>query len=144
MFNIRHQYLQIRKLREQLKLNQMLLHIHFSENYTYKHNTEIQSVHFGASNMQTTLHTGMLYTATEVVPFATLSESMYHDPSAIWTHLKPIVEDARNTNSQIDSAYFLSDGPVTQYKSNQLLLAFAPAFPVGYEIRYLVLFGCWP
>ena len=61
----------------------------------------------------------MLYTATEVVPFATLSESMRHDPSAIWAHVKPIVEDARKTNreSHIDSAFFLSDGPVTQYKS---------------------------
>ena len=82
VFNIRHQYLQSRKLREQLKPNQMFLHIDFSENYTCKYNTEIQSVHFGAPNMQTTLHTGMLCTATEVVPFATLSESMCHDLSA--------------------------------------------------------------
>ena len=112
----------------------MLLHIDFSKNYTCKYNTEIQSVHFGASNMQT-LHTGMLYTATKVVPFATLSESMRHDPSAIWAHLKPIVEDAHKTNPQIDSACFLSDGPVTQCKSkaNFYLLS---SLPFQWGIKY--------
>ena len=66
------QIFKIRKLRKQLNPNQMLLQVDFSENYTCKYNTEIQSVHFGAPNMQTTLPTGMLYKATEVVPFATV------------------------------------------------------------------------
>ena len=113
---------------EQLQPNQMLLHIDFRENYTCNYNKEIYSVLFGASNMQTTLHTSMLCTATEIAPFATLSESMRHDLSAIWAHLKPIVEDAHKTNPHIDSAYFLSDGPVTQYKSkaNFYLLSSLP------------------
>lgn len=78
--------------------------------------------------MQTTLHTGMMYTATEIVQFATLPESMRHDPSAIWAHLTPIVEDARKANPHIDSAYFLSDSPVSQYKSkaNFYLLSSLP------------------
>ena len=69
-------------------------------------------------------------------PFATLSESMRHDPSATGAHLKPIVEDARKTNSQIDSAYFLSDGPVTQYKSkaNFYLLS---SLPFQWGIKYV-------
>ena len=114
----------------------MLLHIDFSENYTCKYNIEIRSVHFGESNMQTTLHTSMLYTATEVVPFVTLSEYMRHDPWATWAHLKPIVEDAHKTNQQIDSAYSLSDGPVTQYKSkaNVYLLS---SLPFQWSMEYV-------
>ena len=48
--------------------------------------------------------------------------------------MKPIVEDARKANPQIDSAYFLPDGPVTQYtsKANFYLLS---SRPLGSETR---------
>ena len=100
VFNIRHQYLQI------MKPKQMFIHIDFRENYTYKYNTEIQSVHFGPPTCKQPF---IQVCCVRQPKFATLSVSMRHDPSAIWAHLKPMVEDARKTNPQIDSACFLLD-----------------------------------
>ena len=59
-FNIRNQYRQLRDKRLGLATNEMMLHIDFSENFGLNYHKEIQNCHFGASNAQVTLHTGML------------------------------------------------------------------------------------
>ena len=51
----------MRRIKKQLFNKEMLLYIDFSENYGTQHYTEIQSMHFGASHGQVTLHTGVLY-----------------------------------------------------------------------------------
>lgn len=59
--NIKHQYKIIRKLKETLDENSVLIHVDFSENYSLKYAEEIQSVHFGGGREQVTLHTGVIY-----------------------------------------------------------------------------------
>lgn len=49
---VRHPCREIRKMREPLEQNQMILHIDFSENYGCKYHEEVQSVHFGQSNLR--------------------------------------------------------------------------------------------
>lgn len=44
-----------------------------------------------------------------------MSPSKRHDPSAIWAHLKPILEQLKNKG--IETVHFFSDGPVTQYRN---------------------------
>ena len=79
----------------QIKLNLgddvCLLHIDFSENYACKYNQEIQSVHFGGSHKQASLHTGVFYTKGKTTPFCSISPSRQHDPPAIWAHLDPVL-----------------------------------------------------
>lgn len=58
---ITHQYQLIAELKRKLTQNEVLIHIDFSENYSYKYNEEIQAVHFGGARQQITLHTGVLY-----------------------------------------------------------------------------------
>ena len=68
--------------------NECLLHIDFSENYCTKVHREIQSVHFGASEQQVSLHTEVLYIAHDDKPqiFCSMSDSLQHGPTAIWAH----------------------------------------------------------
>lgn len=82
IFNIRWQYGAYRQLRENMRNNECLLHVDFSENYSCKYSQEIQSVHFGGSHQQASLHTGVLYTAAEQSPvtFCSISRSRRHDP----------------------------------------------------------------
>lgn len=42
-----------------MKMNEVMVHVDFAENYDCKLNREIQSMHFGASKRQITLHTGI-------------------------------------------------------------------------------------
>lgn len=134
LYNIRHQYLSIRQLKEKLTSEDMLLHIDFSENYTGKYDQEIQSVHFGGSSKQISLHTGVLYTEGTTIPFCSMSDELLHNPAAIWAHLMPVFEFSKQKFPDIRNLYLLSDGPTTQYrnKENFLLLSTEP-YKLGYE-----------
>ena len=89
--------------------------IDFSENFTSGRARSIQSAHFGGSNKQITLHTGVAYTNEATVSFCTVSDCTRHDAPAIWAHLQPIIHLL--CNACISTIHFWSDGPSTQYKN---------------------------
>lgn len=136
IFNIRWQCKTYRQLRENLKKNECLLHVDFSENYSCKYSQEIQSVHFGGSHQQARLHAGVLYTAAEDSPvsFCSISPSKQHDPPAIWAHLSPVLDMVRERYPLINRLHVFSDGPATQYKQkkNFYLLSKEP-FKKGFK-----------
>ncbi|CAK1593400.1 unnamed protein product [Parnassius mnemosyne] len=81
---------------------------------------EIQSAHFGASKNQFTLHTGVIYLqGNSPISFCTISPSLSHDPGAIWAHLKPIIEYAKERCQMARVIHFFSDGPLTQYRQKK-------------------------
>lgn len=59
--NIVMQFEAIKQLKFNLKEDEILIHVDFSENYSLKYNEEIQSFHFGGSRGQVSLHTGVIY-----------------------------------------------------------------------------------
>lgn len=135
-FNIKHQYIALRTLRQSMTENEVMIHIDFSENYQCKYDREIQSVHFGANQNQITLHTGVFYYKDTCTGFCTISGLNKHGPLAIWAHLKPILSLLRSTYPDISNVYFVSDGPTAQYrcKANFYLLStllFDWGFKVG-------------
>lgn len=127
--NIVHQYKSIDVIKKSLSYDEVLLHMDFSENYNCKYSSEIQSAHFGGSKPQVTLHTVVMYYKSvnangseTVVPIClcTLSDSMRHDPAAICAHLEPAMKEAVQLVPSINTAFFLSDGPSTQYKNKKM------------------------
>lgn len=102
LYNIRQQYAFSRALKQNLPANQCVVHVDFSENYACKYSTEVQSVHFGASHQQATLHTGVYHLGGESAPtsFCTISASRLKGPPAIWKHMEPILKEIRE-NSQM-------------------------------------------
>jgi len=48
-------------MKAKLLQNEAIMIIDFSENYLCKYSSETQSVHFGVSRQQVSLHTGVLY-----------------------------------------------------------------------------------
>ncbi|XP_052085082.1 uncharacterized protein LOC127722225 [Mytilus californianus] len=61
LFNIKNQYKHYKTLKETLSQTECLIHVDFSENYSCKMSKEIQSMHFGASLPQISLHTEYLH-----------------------------------------------------------------------------------
>lgn len=116
-FNIVNQFRHGRLLRENMTDEEVLIHIDFSENYVCKLNAEIQSMHFGASKKQVTLHTGVFYIGknSKGNSFCTVSDSLHHGPAAIWAHLEPVLKMIQSEHS-ISVIHFCSDGPCTQYR----------------------------
>lgn len=97
-----------------------MLKIDFSENYVFKLKEEVQAMHFGASKVQLSLHTGVMYYKDENVgkhSFATISECLSHDASGVWAHLKPILLKLKSERPHVDTIHFVSDGPTAQYRN---------------------------
>ena len=123
-YRMNHQQNIRTEMKASLLPNEGILIIDFSENYSCKYSSETQSVHFGASRQQVTLHTGVLYfmsgdRALGCKSFCSVSESLRHDPSAIWAHLKPIFNMLARSFPQIDTLHIWSDGPTTQYRNRR-------------------------
>lgn len=120
-YNISHQYKTYKYCITNLKDNETVIHIDFSENYSCKLHTEIQALHFGASKVQITLHTGVLYIKDNHRPtsFCSISPANIHSPEAIWAHLAPILRYLKITHPQVDTLHFYSDGPTSQYRNKK-------------------------
>jgi len=91
--------------------------VDFSENYNCKYARETQSTHFGASQIQVTLHTGVAYINNKPVSFCSVSPSYRHDPPAIWAHLLPVFEYLKKEHPNLQTVNMWSDGPTTQYRN---------------------------
>jgi hypothetical protein len=79
---------------------------------------EIQSMHFGASLPQLSLYTGYYTTGqtNKIQSFCGVSDSLRHDPSAVWAYLVPILTDMKEKHPVIEYIHFYSDGPTAQYR----------------------------
>ena len=134
VYNIRHQFKSYRELKENLGENEAILHIDFSENWLCKYTKQIQSAHFGDSNKQATLHTGMCYLAQKLSSFCTISDSRRHDPVAICAHLAPVLRKLRDKHESVNVVHFFSDGPTTQYRNRTNLYLFSTLlFEYGFQ-----------
>jgi hypothetical protein len=119
-----HQYAALKLLKETLTDTEAIIHIDFSENYSCKYDEEVQSLHFGGSRQQITLHTGVAYLRVEgqvkCESFCSMSDSLNHGPPAIWAHLDPILKSIHTRFPDINQLYFMSDGPATQYRNKTM------------------------
>ena len=117
---IKHQFTAYRSIKE--KEDACTIIVDFSENYTCGHDRAIQSVHYGASNNQITLHTGVAYIADKIISFCSISDSTRHNPAAIWAHMKPAIDHVKAAYPKLTVVHFWSDGPTTQYRNKQHFL----------------------
>jgi len=129
--NIRQQFQSMKYIKTNLKEQECIIHIDFSENYSCKYADEVQSIHFGASRKQATMHTGVVYhrkpesTDVQCTSFCTISENTRNDPSAIWANLKPILHLVDHDLPLVSTLHFLSDGSVTQYRNKKNMYLFS-------------------
>ena len=72
-FKIRHQLSAIRAAKDNLKDDELLIHVDFSENYSCKRGEEVQAAHFG-NRPQVTIHQGVCYRTGSSNGFVTLSD----------------------------------------------------------------------
>ncbi|WAR12343.1 hypothetical protein MAR_026523 [Mya arenaria] len=133
-FNIAHQYITLKKLKETCKDDELIMHVDFSENYQSKLTEEIQSMHFGGSKRQISIHTGVAYVHNKTISFATISDTLSHAPPAIWAHLQPIILNLKDTYPRLKKLHMISDGPTTQYRCKTIFYLFATKlFDLGFS-----------
>ena len=124
-FKINNQFCALKKLKDNLKPHELIVHCDFSENFTCKYFAEIQSAHFGASNKTVSLHTVMLYASnTNPVPICTISENCRHDSIGVLAHLRPIFQYIKDEFPEVNVLHILSDSPSSQYRNKNTLYLF--------------------
>jgi len=134
-FRIAQQYTVITEKKKTLSDSEVLIHIDFSENWTIKKPSAVMPAHFGASNQQVTLHTGIAYfTKHPDMSFCSISDHRDHGPVAVWSHLLPVLKCIKTSHPQVDTLHVQSDGPTTQYRNrlNFFLTSVVP-FHLGFK-----------
>lgn len=136
---ISHQFRALRFLKKRLNEEEILIHMDYSENYSLKYASEVQSFHFGGSRKQITLHTCEIYFKKDAYSqvssksMCTLSQSLDHGPHAVWAHLQPVFQMIKNTVPKIKAVHFLSDSPATQYRNRTIFYLLGSAITASFD-----------
>lgn len=121
VYNVLHQSEHKTDVKNQLTPRELMLMIDFSENYAAKYESEVQSMHFGASKKQITLHTVVCYynDGEQILPrsFCTVSDHLAHQAHAVWAHLDPVLELLSKDFPQTSNVHIFSDSPSSQYRN---------------------------
>ncbi|MES9884828.1 MAG: hypothetical protein ABW185_28615 [Sedimenticola sp.] len=136
VYNVRSRFKYFKERKASMQENDVIIHVDYSENYVCKLASEIQSMHFGASKKQITLHTGIFHTYANESgnTFCTVSDNLHHGPAAVWAHLNPILCDIKQSNPKVENVEIFSDGPTTQYKQKgNFYLLSTQIFDMGFS-----------
>ena len=88
-----HQYKEFGQVKSMIGLNEIILHIDFSENYTSKYGKETQAAHFG-HRRQIVLHQGICYMLNKPPQsFATISDDLRKTAEAVAAHINSYLVD---------------------------------------------------
>jgi hypothetical protein len=129
VYYMNHQYKVLSEMRSSLSQDQICCWVDWGENYVTKMAKEIQSVHFGASRQQLSLHSSVGYSHDDKGCFCTLSECRDHGPPEIMAHLIPVVKLMLKKASEPHHVLFQSDSPVTQYRGSKMFAFLVEVFP---------------
>ena len=102
------------------KSNEAIVQMDFAENCKY--GSEVQSIHFGSSRDQGTIHDGVIYVNDQTESFATISNSMKHDAVGVWAYVKPVLQWMLERHPNVRGIHFVTDGPTSQYRCRQNFL----------------------
>jgi hypothetical protein len=117
------QYNEMRRLRESLSENKMVVWMDLAENYSCVSLEEIQSAYWNATAIS--LHTMVVYSnsngnSTRVQSYVAVSDVMSHNASSVYTILKKLVSLLKKEHPNLQAIHYLSDSPTSQYRNKTM------------------------
>ena len=139
IFTKRQQQSKILYLKANIKVNEVLIHLHYSENYKSQDQNEIQSAHFGQASFS--LFIACPYyrcsKTNEIKTMCTTITSEASDKSrmASITCVKKVIDHVLSKIvNKIDMVYIVSDGCASQFRSKFVFKLFTLIHPeIGLE-----------
>ena len=114
----------LKKVKENLKSNEVIVLGDFAENHTFLVQDEIQGYHW--NNQQCTLHPVVLYYRKDVESDVTsrsicfISNDLKHDVNLVYKVIKDTISYIKaNISSDISNIIYFSDGCAGQYKNSK-------------------------
>lgn len=125
---VRKQYEEIKKLKENLPPNHLLVQMDFAENYSCKSVEEIQSAYWNQTGV--TLHPAVAYFKddkgdTQHKSYVVVSDEMSHSSSTVHAILEKLIPEMKTLISSIEFIHYWTDGPTSQYRNRQIFFTIA-------------------
>ena len=120
VYNVWRQHAELKDLKRRLQPGKIIIHEDFSENYSLKHQGEIQSAHW--SNDSCTIFTAVVYYSEgeelKHFNYALVSNELCHNKEAVVGFNKILVRDLRERLCiPITHIHYWSDGAASQFKN---------------------------
>jgi hypothetical protein len=116
---VKHQYEELRKLRENLPKGDVVVWMDFDENYIRSSFEEVQSAYWNTSMV--TLHTMAVYFRSEGIDrvqsvqcYFAVSDVLNHNAVSVYTILKKLISELKMLVPDIRRIHYLTDSPTSQ------------------------------
>lgn len=130
------QYSQIKRLKETLRKDHVVIHVDFAENYNCSSIDEVQSAYWNPNHIS--LHPSVLYYRDNNnkflhKSFIFLSDDLQHNSAAVSCIISKLVPLVKEFVPDVKCAHFISDGPTSQYR-NRFMMYNIANFETLYDI----------
>jgi hypothetical protein len=116
---VREQYQQVRLLKDNLKQNEMIVQMDFTENFSCRSLEEVQSAYWNQSMV--TLHPIVAYHKHEGdlkhTSFVVVSDEMSHSASSVCAFLDEIIPKLKEIVPSLEKIHYWTDSPSSQYRN---------------------------
>ena len=136
---VKHQYEELRKLRENLAPGNVVVWMDFAENYICSSFEEVQSAYWNASMVS--LHTMVVYyrnaeneTDNGVQCYVAVSGVLSHNAISVYTILSKLIPELKTLVPNLKQIHYLTDSPTSQYR-NKTIFRFISTHKEEYDIE---------
>ena len=121
------QYEEIKRLKENLPTNHLLVQMDFAENYSCKSVEEIQTAYWNQTGV--TLHPVVVYYKkngeTQHKSYVVVSDEMSHFPSTVHAFIDKLIPELKLLSPELSFIHYWTDGPTSQYRNRQCFFTVA-------------------
>lgn len=135
---IRNQYTEMRRLRENLPPDEIMVWMDFAENFTCSSPEEVQSAYWSTDMIS--LHTMVVYSDTGVSSYVAISDVLVHNAIVIYCILGKLIALLKERYQNLKKIHYLTDSPTSQYRNKtmfQILCHHVQDFGVTARWNYL-------
>ena len=122
VYDTKRQHIELKHLKQEMKVGEIILHEDFSENCTLRHQDEIMTAHWSSDSA--TLFTAIVYYRPAVgedvehISYGVISDELTHDKKAVYSINKAILAAVSlKLPWEIEHVHYWSDGAASQFKN---------------------------
>ena len=112
---IQNQYAEMRRLRQNLPKDEIMVWMDFAENFSCTSQEEVQSAYWTTDMIS--LHTMVVYSESEVQSYVAISDVLTHNASVVYCIIQKFVPLLKEKYPDLKKIHYLTDSPTSQYRN---------------------------
>ncbi|XP_069139329.1 uncharacterized protein [Argopecten irradians] len=120
---VQHQYQELRKLRQNLPIGEVVVWMDFAENYQCSSVEEVQSAYWNAAMVS--LHTMVVYYRPDedergMQSYVAISDVLSHNAVSVYAVLLKLIPHIKGLVPNLSTIHYLTDSPTSQYRNKTI------------------------